>query len=232
MYFPLIIWLSMYLPFADELKLMETDIDDSIKTVLILGDSHLVGDFGDALHREMHRLKKYNVVSVGIGGAGSYHFTGTMRTFCCGSIIRETCIFDSISDQVKIPVTEKSDGPSNSLVGKFFKGKLSNFISHYEPEIVIVALGSNYTNAHEELMKILRNGNINREVIWVGPMRRSNMEIRLNAIRQVMIKYPDIRFISSEDIVGHDTITSAHYSGKAAKYWAEKVVKKMAFFIR
>jgi hypothetical protein len=228
MYLPFIMWISIHLPFSEKLKGMEEEVfETSTQNVLILGDSHMVGDFGEYLHREIHELGKYNVVSIGIGGAGSYHFTVKMRGFCCGYKIRETCWYDSIPEKSKMPVVEEGYGSSNAIVGKFFKGNLSNYISHYDPEIVIIALGSNYTNAHEDLLKIIRKDKIDREVIWVGPMLRSNIQMRITAINQVIKKYPDIHFVRSDDIIGHDTITTVHYSGKSAQRWAEKVVLKM-----
>jgi hypothetical protein len=131
----------------------------------------------------------------------------------------------------KIPVLEEGFGASNAIVGKFFKGKLSNVISHYDPEIVIIALGSNYTNAHEDLLNIILQDSVDRKIIWVGPMRRANIEMRLSAINQVVKKYPEIKFVRSEDIVGHDTITSAHYAGNSAKKWAEKVMDRMNIYL-
>lgn len=222
----------MHLPFSEKLMMMDEEVFESgTKNVLILGDSHMVGDFGEYLHRGMHQLGKYNVVSIGIGGAGSYHFTVTMRGFCCGYKIRETCWFDSIPEKSKIPILEEGFGSSNAIVGKFFKGKLANVVSHYDPELVIIALGSNYTNAHEDLVKIIRKDNDQREVIWVGPMLRSNIQMRLTAIQQITKKYPDIRFVRSEDIIGHDTITTVHYAGKSAKYWANKVIDRMSEYL-
>jgi hypothetical protein len=61
-------------------------------------------------------------------------------------------------------------------------------------------------------------------------MRRSNIEMRLYAINQLIKKYPEINFVPSEDIIGHDTITSAHYAGKPAKRWADEVIKRMEKF--
>lgn len=232
MYLPFIIWVSMHLPFSEKLQQMdESEFHSEDKNVLILGDSHTVGDFGEYLHREVHEAGKYNVTSIGIGGAGSYHFTVRMRGFCCGYKIRETCWYDSIPEKSKIPVLEEGFGASNAIVGKFFKGKLSNVIEHYDPEIVIIALGSNYTNAHEDLLNIIQKDSADRKIIWVGPMRRANIEMRLSAINQVVKKYPEIKFVRSEDIVGHDTITSAHYAGKSAKRWAEKVMDRMNIYL-
>ena len=233
MHLPLLIWVSMNLPLSEKLKgIEEMEYVNNTQNILILGDSHMVGDFGEYFHREVHQLGKYNVTSIGIGGAGSYHFTVRMREFCCGYKIRETCWFDSIPEKTKIPITEEGFGATNGMVSKFFKGNLSSLISHYNPEIEIIALGSNYTNAHEDLIKIIRKDQFDREVIWVGPMLRSNIQMRLNAIQQVIKKYPDIQFIPSQDIVGHDTITSAHYAGVSAKKWAQKVMVRMKDYLK
>ncbi|MFZ5552798.1 MAG: hypothetical protein ACOZCO_06765 [Bacteroidota bacterium] len=225
-YFPLLLWISLNPHMA--IKAGEVENDSTvIKNVLILGDSHTVGDFGEYLHREIHNKKKYNVTSVGIGGAGSVHFTMTMRCFCCGYKIRETCWFDSIPEKQKLPVTERNDGSTNEIVGKSYKGKLSSMVFHLQPDIVIVALGSNNTNAHEELVKMIWKDNPNRDIIWIGPMRRANIEERLYPIDMLLKKYPDIKFVSSEDIIGHDTVTTAHYYGKSAQKWAKKVMGRM-----
>ena len=231
LYFPLLVWISL----NPHLAMRAGDVSSSgnvpVKNIVVLGDSHVVGDFGEYLHRELHNLKNYNVTSVGIGGAGSVHFTMTMKNFCCGYKVRESCWFDSIPETEKIRVMEKSDGSTNVVVGKPFKGKLGNLLKHYEPDIVVVALGSNNTNAHEELVQMIWKDNPARKIIWVGPIRRANIEERLYPIDMVLRKHPDIDFVSCEDIIGHDTVTSAHYFGKPARNWAKKVVGRMQPFL-
>ena len=196
-----------------------------VKNLLILGDSHLKGYFGEFLHHRLHDIGKYNILSIGIGGAGSKNFVLRLQNNCCGYKIRLTMAGQLIADQV--PVLERSDKPTGEVIGKTYAGDLDTVLLRWHPDAVIIALGSNYVNAHQELLNILKNYRDNIPYIWVGPFLRKNVTVRYKAIEKVLAENPNGFLVRSDDIVGHDTLSSAHYVGKTAQKWAYTVAERM-----
>src|SRR5689334_16213018 len=98
----------------------------SIKNVLILGDSHFVGHFGEYVHKNLHETNKYDILSVAISGAGSKHFTLTLKNFCCGYKIRYSCagLPPEETKKSEVIILEKSSAGTNGIIGKSWKGKL------------------------------------------------------------------------------------------------------------
>ncbi|MBL0912660.1 MAG: hypothetical protein IBJ09_09835 [Bacteroidia bacterium] len=194
--------------------------------VLIIGDSHLVGDFGEYLHRKIHKLDMFDVISLGIGGAGTMHFTQTLKNFCCGYKIRESRKGEIIADKAKVRVLERSGVYTGEVILKNHGGKLGSYLKVLLPDYLIIALGSNYTNAHDDLIKIIQTNAPSTHIIWVGPFRRSRFSERIDPIIRTTTKYK-IPLVRSDDVVGNDTLTSAHFYGKTALRWAEKVTERL-----
>lgn len=197
-----------------------------IKQMLILGDSHLNGEFGEYLHKKLHSTKKYDIYSIAIGGAGTRHFTMTMKNHCCGYKIRETCYGEEIVPKQKIRTIEKQAAGTNEIVGKQYKGQLKNVLAYVRPDIVVIALGNNYVNDHQTLVNMIKAQSPETEIVWVGPLLRSNLAPRMAAINQV-VKKNNLFFVRSDDIIGSDTLTSGHYYGKMAQNWAYKIADRM-----
>lgn len=195
--------------------------------MLILGDSHLNGDFGEFLHRKLHDANKYDIYSIAIGGAGSRHFTMTMRNHCCGYKIRESCYGEVIPAKSKIRTIEKNSTGTNEVVDKSHKGQLSNVLAYLCPDIVVIALGNNYVNDHQTLVNMIKAQSPHAVIIWVGPMLRSNFEQRISAINQV-VKKNNLHLVRSDDIIGSDTLTMGHFYGKSAQNWAYKIADRMS----
>jgi lysophospholipase L1-like esterase len=198
-----------------------------IRQILILGDSHLNGDFGEYLQKRLHAMARYDILSIAIGGSGSRHFVLPMTNFCCGYKIRETCYGEIIPDRERIRTIEKNTAYSGEVVAKAFRGRLSRVLSHYSPDIVILALGSNNTNAHQELVSIIRKYSSSCPIIWIGPFNRSKVQDRIRLILETIRRNPDMYYVKSEDILGHDTLTSGHFYGKSAMKWAQTVTERM-----
>lgn len=165
---------------------------EPIRQMLILGDSHLNGDFGEYLHKKLHLSQRFDITSIAIGGAGSRHFTMTMKNHCCGYKIRETCYGEEIPSKQRIRTLEKQSTGTNEIVGKKYNGQLKNALYYLKPQVVVIALGNNYVNDHQNLINIIRSQCANAYIIWVGPMLRSNLEPRMNAINQVVKKKQSI----------------------------------------
>ena len=197
-----------------------------IQQMLILGDSHLNGEFGEYLHKKLQSTKKYDIYSIAIGGAGSRHFTMTMRNHCCGYKIRESCYGEEYLPKQKVRTIESFPSGNNEMVGKEFNGQLKNVLSYVRPDIVVIALGNNYVNDHQTLVNMIKAQSKDIQIVWVGPLLRSNMEPRMAAIEQV-VKKNNLFFVRSDDILGSDTLSSGHFYGKVAQNWAYKIAERM-----
>jgi len=201
----------------------------SVKNVLILGDSHFVGHFGEYVHKNLHETNKYDIISVAISGAGSKHFTLTLKNFCCGYKIRYSCAGLPAEENKKNEVTiiEKSSTGTNTLIGKTFKGKLPLLIDSWKPDLVIFSLGSNNVNSHQALVDIVRTYHASIPIVWIGPFKRKGNQERYKLIEKTINENDNMHLVRSDDILGHDTITMAHYYGKTAQKWANKVTDRM-----
>lgn len=197
-----------------------------VKNILVLGDSHLKGYFGEFLHKKLHETGKYDVLSIGIGGAGSKNFVLPLQNVCCGYKVRLTCAGDSISEKKSIPYIEKAESSTKGIILKRFGGRLSHVLEIWRPDAVIIALGSNYVNAHDELISILEDYNPDLFYVWVGPFKRRNVAIRYAAIEKTIRENPQGILIRSDDIIGHDTLSSAHFTGASARRWAYEVMNR------
>lgn len=204
----------------------------SHKNLLILGDSHMMGHFGEYLHRKLHETGKYDILSIGIGGAGSKHYTLRMTNFCCGYKVRISCYNDQICQQCTIPIFERSNTATYRPILRKVGSKLIQVLHFWLPDAVIIALGSNYTNAHKELLSILYAFNPQMPYVWVGPFRRRNVAVRYQVIEKGMAANPNGFLVRSDDIVGHDTLISAHFTGKTARKWAHTVVERIEPFLQ
>lgn len=197
------------------------------QTVLVIGDSHLVGDFGEYFHRELHKLNRYDVLSLGIGGAGSLHFTNTLKNHCCGYKFRESCRGEKLAKGQKIRVLEEGRGADGRLILRGFHSLLGELLQAYRPEVVVVALGSNNVNAHGDLLRLIKRHTPAARIAWVGPFLRIGLKQRLRAIQAAVKREPSAILIRCDDILGHDTLKTAHFSGAIARKWAAAVVERL-----
>lgn len=202
------------------------DTTQKAKSILILGDSHLVGDFGEYLHRFLYRMDKFDITSIGIGGAGSVHFTMTMKNFCCGYKIRVSNKGEVVSDKARFRTIEMQKVLTNEVIYKEYEGKLSKVVAAQKPDIVLIALGSNYVNAHQDLINIIQSNSADSKIIWIGPFLRENFQPRIDAIVKITNKHK-IPLVRSDDIIGNDTLTTTHFYGKTASNWALKVSERL-----
>lgn len=185
-------------------------------TILILGDSHMMGDFGTELMSKLSN--KYNVTSIAIGGGGSRDYTRTLRNICCGYNIRE------VSKGGKIKTIE-NNSLVKEIIFKKHKGDLKTIISKLKPDIYIVALGTNQSDDHQKLLNLLPTA----PVVWVGPVNIfSYLKIK-GRILPLLKTNKTLHFIDSGNILGlgSKTIDSIHYSGASAKRWANIVHQRM-----
>jgi hypothetical protein len=204
-----------------------------IKTILILGDSNLKGSFGEYLQKRIHETGKYDVLSIAIGGAGSKTFLPPMKNQCCGYRVRQTCagvalVKSKKTKETKIPILERAEQPTPGLVMKWYGGNLFSVLNTWKPDAVILVLGTNYLNAHEDLLKILESGNKNIPLIWVGPFDKSNSAGRYTLIEKAILnEKPDCFLVKSDSIVNKLGLIPTHFAGSEAKKLADAIFNQI-----
>ena len=201
------------------------------KSLLVLGDSHMKGYFGEFFHKRLHNEGKYFILSIGIGGAGTKTFVSNLKNTCCGYRVRYTSPDRKIGEKEWIPVLESAEAPTNANILKVYGSYLISVLKLFKPDVVIIALGSNYYNAHQELLNIIDTYKPSLPFVWVGPFNRLNVDVRYRAIERALENKPNGILVRSDDIVGNDTLAHAHYVGKTARYWAYTVVERMKPFL-
>lgn len=86
-------------------------------------------------------------------------------------------------------------------------------------DVVIVALESNYMNAHKKLISILHLYNTQMGKLF----KRNGSEMRYKAIEDALDEDGQGVLIWSDDILGDDTLTTVHFYGNPAKKWANEI---------
>jgi hypothetical protein len=198
-----------------------------VRRIMIIGDSHLMGYFGESLQLTLHAAGHYDILSIAIGGAGSRNFTMTMRNNCCGYKIRESFYDETFDKKNRIRTLEACNYLSGEIVGKIYKGQLSSVLHQFDPHIVIIALGHNYINDHQNLINIFFNYSKTMNIVWVGPFLNRGISQQMYAINKV-VQQNNLFLVRSDDIIGSDTASCAHYYGRAVDKWTAKVVDRMA----
>jgi len=202
------------------------------RSILVLGDSHMKGYFGEFFHKKLHSEGRFFILNIAIGGAGTKTFTHSqLRSTCCGYRVRYTCPESKLKEKDWIPVLEGSEDSEDRLICKVYGSTLSLVLQKFKPDLVIIALGSNYYNAHFELVRIMEDYKSNIPFVWVGPYNRKNVDMRYTAIERVMDEHTNGLLVRSDDILGSDTLTQKHFVGKTAKFWAHTVIDRMMPFI-
>jgi hypothetical protein len=207
-----------------------------VKSILILGDSNLKGHFGEYLQKKIHETGKYDVLSIAIGGAGSKTFLPPMKNQCCGYRVRQSCagvalVKSKKAKETKIPVLERAEKPTKGIVMKWYNGNLNSVMSDWKPDAVILVLGTNCLNAHDELLKIIRTYKQNIPIIWVGPFDKSNSAGRYDLIEKALKGKSDYLLVKSDSIVNKLGIVPTHFSGDIAKKLAEAIYKQFELFL-
>ena len=182
--------------------------------VLVIGDSHTAGPFGDELDRLL-RAKGANVHTVGSSGATADNFiTGKGTT-------------NGFADHKVNGQTQKTAAHATP--------KLEELINEDKPDTIIVNLGANFRGAGpsgikkqvDEIGEIAKKHGI--KITWVGPPttrqdegNRSSLQKFDEDMKAAVAPYGS--YVSSAPFTpkysGGDGI---HYSGEAAKQWAAGV---------
>jgi hypothetical protein len=195
-----------------------------VLTTLILGDSHLVGPFGQQLDQAL-RFAGYQVATYGsCGSIGSWWFSGQ----------KTTCGFYS-SDIQGVPFRAKT----------FETPYISELLKTLRPDSVIVKLGTNYVRGYNEsfiradLLALVREiKQSGARCYWILPpdMRRFRSELpKLNSLILETIK-GDCRVFDSPSVTqypqeGGDGIHYGFPGGDLiTKRWAQSVLDDFKWF--
>lgn len=134
-----------------------------------------------------------------------------------------TCAGDSIKKDV--PYIERTDKASDDLFLKQFGSRLTTILKTWRPDVVIVALGSNYENAHKKLISILYLYDTQLFYVWVGLSNEMD-RMRYKAIEDALDKDGQGVLIRSDDILGDGMLTTVHFYGNSAKKWANEIFNR------
>lgn len=208
----------------------------SINTVLILGDSYLKGHFGAFLQKEIHESSKYDVLSIAIGGAGSKTFLPPMQNRCCGYRVRQSCAgIDLVKTkkitEVKIPILERAEKPNKRIVMNLYDGDLLSIMNVYQPLAVILVMGTNKVNAHEELLTLIKSFDENIPIVWIGPFDKKNSAGRYTLIKKALKNQSNCMLVQSDSIVKKLGLTPTHFYGDDAKKLAKAVYGQFKSFL-
>lgn len=170
-------------------------------TIVVIGDSNMVGSFGDSLHKEMASWKEADVISISIGGGNATYYNRTMKNICCGYKVRSS---SKDSDSVKI---HSSRGTKDSaVILPEYGGSLFTLIEKKKPIMVVIALGSNADSNvnHNTLVTKIHNYNPDVPIYWVGPPDDSaiNATRADGKIQAALNQYPTspYHFFSSQKV--------------------------------
>jgi hypothetical protein len=150
--------------------------------------------------------------------------------------VRQTCagvalVKSKKTKETKVPILERAEKPAAGLVMKWYGGNLLSVMNTWKPNAVILVLGENYLNAHEELLKMIKSYNRNIPIIWVGPFDKSNSTIRYTLIERALKEKSDCLLVKSDSIVNKLGIVPAHFYGTTAKKLAEAIFAQFEPFL-
>lgn len=182
--------------------------------VLVIGDSHTAGAFGDELDRLL-RAKGAQVHTVGSSGATADNYISGKGTTV------------GFADHKANGQTEKTSSHATP--------KLEDLINEDKPDTIIVNLGANFRGAGasgikkqvDEIGEIAKRHNI--KITWVGPPTTRQDEGNsgsLDKFDQDMkaAVAPYGNYVSSRPFTPHyNGPDGIHYSGEEAKKWAAGV---------
>jgi len=198
------------------------------RRVLILGDSHMKGTFGYLMHKALHNRGKFDILSFGIGGAGTLSYSSrVMRDWCCGYRVRRSWPRGPSGKAFKHEVVEQAIKRTRKPIGRVYGGSLKKVLRAFKPEAVIIILGGNVSNRHQRLFDILKADAPEVALLWVGPFKRKYYRSRYKEIRRVLKANRWGALIRSDDILGDESWTTAHFGRTKAWLWANTVAGRM-----
>jgi len=197
-----------------------TSINSFGSSVFFMGDSHSVGHFGMKLDRLLRTKFDQVSTAASCGSVAKWFFNGKKTR--CGYYIKDETGKLSNGNSRPTPLVTK-------------------IIPKLKPEVIIIALGANYTYASDEYMRTdIKNlldytEKYSKKCLWVGPPHTRKMPERLPRLYSIIDEVVGNRckIFRSHEVTkyparGSDGIHYWGKEGKAQAYgWAEKVFNEV-----
>ncbi len=194
----------------------------------MLGDSHMVGYFGEHLQRHLHQLGSFHILSVAIGGAGSQTFTvAELKNACCGFRIRRTWADDSIGHSSPVRTVAGTLRADFKPIGRTWSRNLDSLMAYWQPDLVVVELGNNRIDNHAGLLQKIRKYKPYIPIYWISPFLRPGLQSRILGIQKVLKTDINARMIPAWDLAGHDTLSTFHMSSIRARRASERLARRI-----
>lgn len=193
-------------------------------TILVLGDSHTYGQFGQRLHERLAARGTHAVVSQAAGGATTETYLEAQPEALVGYRMRETTRGE------RAP-RETAHGLHGPLV------PLDALLAKHDPEIVVVALGTNrprapVTDSGESLLRRLVRDRV-RQIVWIGPpaIGPDRSEALVASLEAAVHRFPSATFIDSRRFNDAAPLPPAnpHFGPDDARRWADVTFTQMRF---
>ena len=195
-----------------------------VPTILLLGDSHTYGAFGARLHERLAGLGRWAVVSEAAGGATTETYLEERPEALVGYRVRESAPGRGeprlTVDRVRSPIDP-----------------LATLLARHDPDVVIVALGTNKPHAPVAdacaafLERVVRD-RPRRRVFWIGPpaVGSDRGAPRVASLRAAVHEVPGAVFVDSTPFNASAPLPrdNPHFGPDDARRWADVVFAQLA----
>jgi hypothetical protein len=204
-------------PVATQTAMPRTASSARVPTILVLGDSHTYGAFGYRLHERLAAIGGHVVISEAAGGATTETYLEERPEALVGYRVRES----ARDERVPRARVDRLRSPMDSL---------DVLLARHEPEIVVVALGTNRPHAPvgascDTFMQRLVHGAPARRVFWIGPaaIGRDRSEAVVASLRGCVQKVVGATFIDSTTFNASSPLPpdNPHFGPADATRWAD-----------
>jgi hypothetical protein len=188
-----------------------------VPTILVIGDSHTYGAFGYRLHERLAAIGGHAVISEAAGGATTETYLEERPEARVGYRVRES----ARGERVPRARVDRLRSPMDSL---------DVLLARHEPEIVIVALGTNRPRAPvgescDTFMQHLVHDWPGRRVFWIGPaaIGRAGSETVVASLRGCVQKVAGATFVDSTTFNASSPLPpgNPHFGPADARRWAD-----------
>ncbi len=188
-----------------------------VSTILVIGDSHTYGAFGHRLHERLAAIGGHAVISEAAGGATTETYLEERPEALVGYRVRES----APGERVPRDRIDRLRSPMDSL---------DVLLARHEPEIVVVALGTNRPRAPvgescDTFMQRLVRDAPKRRVFWVGPpaLGHDRSEAVSASLRACVQRIAGAGFIDSTTFNASSPLPpdNPHFGPADAKRWAD-----------
>jgi hypothetical protein len=188
--------------------------DEPGHRILVLGDSHMMGEYGLHLMEELSRFGQ--VLSIAVGGAGSRDFSrGRIWDVCCGYDIRKKSRFDPAVRKVELGRRRFQ------LAYARYNGSLTAILYEYRPTAIVLHLGNNQSDEHQTLLDELRRVTF-APVFWVGVIQCDGSRSVNRRIQAAVVRNPNVFYVPNDDLTYLKIRKKCdyHFGGELARRWA------------